>query len=126
MTGVQEETTSPPRGARRWRWVLAAPVLWFVYFMVVYLFAEAACHDGSARFDVAGVDGVATITVLSTVLAVGLTVPIVSSAARRVLAADATGEREGRDLDLIALLLSGCFLLAIIAVGIPALVLQPC
>lgn len=97
-----------------------APAVWIVFFWVVYLVAEVACLDQPIGTSI-GDSALITFVVVSTAVAlagVGSVLPW----ARRP-AAESDGD-EG--LRPTVLLLVGCFVLAVVAVGVPALVLDPC
>lgn len=99
---------------------LAGPVIWFVYFMVVYLFAEAGCSPGGLRV---APSVVTWFTVAVTVIAAIATATLAFRAARSL------GEGSGGDWKLMrwgGAILGGLFVLAILLVGAPALVFAPC
>lgn len=117
---------SDTNGAARMRWVLllAGPVIWFTHFIAVYLATEVGCAIGGFGFRLVGLSGVAFVTVAATVVAA---VAIVWSTAL------ALGRwRAGHDGDvhsgtLFTGVLLGVFsFVAVLFVGVPAVVLQPC
>ena len=98
---------------------LAGPVIWFAHFMVVYLFAEAACNPA-----VPGISpsAVVVFTVVATVVAAAATVALTIRAVRN-LRADINGN--WHLMNWGGAILGGLFVLAILLVGAPALVF-PC
>lgn len=105
----------------RWTWLfLAGPILWYLYFWVVYLAAEAGC-----------VADVGLVVTWVTVVLTGLTIlGIVYYAwvSLRQVDVATTSEDDGNVRSLIraGFLLGGMFVAATVSVGIPALVMQPC
>jgi len=99
---------------------LAGPVIWYAYFWLVYLIAEAGCTPGGLSLDSAGV---ALVTVGVTVLAGAATTILGVGAAKAI--------GHGRDgnwrlMHWGGAVLGGLFTLAILLVGLPALVFAPC
>lgn len=115
------ETRRRGRLVPRWTWLfLAGPILWYVYFWVVYLAAEAGC-----------VAEVGSLVTWTTVVLTGITmVAVVYYAWRAFHEADTlevTHDRgDLRSLVRTGLLLGGLFAVSTLFVGIPALMLQPC
>ena len=124
MTG---STTSQANrtSAATWIMLLAGPTIWYVYFWVVYLLAESVCRRGGLDFTVIGMAGLSLLTIAITVAASALMrhrrPPKLLIWREEDVAA--TG-RAG--LSFAALVLSGIFLLAVLATGLPALGLEPC
>lgn len=107
---------------------LAPPVIWIVYFMVVYLFAEGACVMGWATKRWAGLPGVSAVTVLVTLLACASIAYFTFRSWHRWRdggAEQATGSQT-RSLGLMGFLSGLLFLLATLSVGLPALLMRPC
>lgn len=112
--------TERPTGNRfvpHWTWLfLAGPVIWYLYFWVVYLVAEAGCA--------------ADAQVLVTWVTLGLTgvtlLAITYHALRSARESTETENDDIRSLVRAGLLMGGFFLVASLFVGVPALVLQPC
>lgn len=105
---------------------LAAPVIWAVCFLAVYLFAEAACAAGGLRW--AGADAVVVVTLAAAGLALAATAGAVVWS-RRARRADGAGEavaEQQRMLSLVGVMLAVLFAAAIVALAVPALVLRPC
>ena len=99
---------------------LAGPVIWYSYFWLVYLIAEAGCTPGGLSLDASGVT---LITVGVTVLAGAATTILGVNAARAL--GDGT-DGNWRLMHWGGAVLGGLFTLAIILVGLPALVFAPC
>lgn len=100
--------------------LLWAPTAWMVFFWVVYLAAEVACVDqplGSSIGDTALI----VLVVISTVVALAGVGGVLLWARSR-----ARGAADDRGLRVTVVLLVACFVLAVAAVGFPALVLDPC
>ncbi|HEU5084965.1 MAG TPA: hypothetical protein VFU14_16610 [Acidimicrobiales bacterium] len=120
---IAEEPPDNPSTIRLWVLLLAGPVLWIGHFMVVYLFAEAACAAReSDDIPFFGTGAIVTIVVASTLVAAGLTALATVAAWR--------GTR-GREADATAMgwagvLLGALSIVAILAVGLPALAIDPC
>ncbi len=98
----------------RWVWLfLAGPVIWYFYFWVVYLAAEAGCAADTGA--------------LVTWVTIGMTgATIVAIAYYTWRAGRAAGEKGARPLIKAGYLIGGIFLVATLFVGVPALVLHPC
>lgn len=120
---IAEQPPDNPSTIRLWVLLLAGPVLWIVHFMAVYLFAEAACAARESN-DIAffGTGAIVPIVVASTLVAAGVT--------GAAMLASWRGTR-GRTEDATAMgwagvLLGALSLVAILAVGLPALAVDPC
>jgi hypothetical protein len=103
-----------------WLALLAGPVLWIVHFAVVYLASELACREGWAQ--IAGVEAATLITVVATVVAlaaIGMAALLTERGRRRT-------DQGNRQMLVIGLALDVLFAASVLAVGIPALVLDPC
>lgn len=103
----------------RWGWLfLAGPVIWYVYFWIAYLSAEAGCAANSG--------------VLVTWVTIGLTggtmvaIAYYTWRAARARRSEDTDITDGGSLVRAGFLMGAFFILATSFVGIPALVLQPC
>lgn len=105
---------------------LAAPVVWGATFLVVYLFAEAACAAGGLRW--AGVDAVVVVTLAAVGLALAATGGAVWWAwrARRMGGDDAAVAEQQRLLGLVGMMLAALFAVTLVAMAVPALVHRPC
>lgn len=139
---VEPLAGSSPEARRRFLTLtgllLAGPTIWIAHFMAVYLLAEALCHaDVDARL--LGLPVLATLTLLATVVAVVAMGFTTWRAYRRWRNADvgwnaqsATSTRQpgapehDAELALAGFLLGVLFLVALLYVGLPALVLDPC
>jgi len=103
-----------------WSWwpvlFLAGPVVWYLYFWVVYLAAEAGCAFGFR--------GVSVFTVVLTIFS-AITVGAFALLARRRSSRRQDGDYR-QVLVQAGFLLGVMFLIGTVFVGVPALVLQPC
>lgn len=96
----------------RWSWLfLAGPVIWYLYFWVVYLAAEAGCTANSGA--------VVTWTTIGLTGATMVAIGYYTLRARRP-------DDDGSPLLKAGVLLGVFFVIATLFVGVPALVLQPC
>lgn len=122
-----ELVEEPPRQRstiRLWAHLLAGPVLWSVHFGVVYFFSEAACaaREHPQRVPFIG-EGVLVPVVVVSTLVLGALLAASTWAVWRV------ARRSEGDQAVMAwggVLLGALFLYAIVAVGLPALGLDPC
>ena len=108
-----------------WMMLLAGPMVWYFYFWIVYLLAEGACQLDGLKFGLLGLPAVSTVTLAFTLGASTL----VTIAARRSYQEWKDGSPaidDDRGLALAGLLLSGIFLVSILATGLPALAMEPC
>jgi hypothetical protein len=116
---------------RLWGMILAAPLIGYSYFWVVYLLAEAECADDLSLF---GTTTLRVVIVVSTLAAVAATVVLARSADRlwrgpgRAAAADvaednlvARADEDRRFVGSIALITSGLFVLFVLMVGAPVI-----
>lgn len=112
-----------PSTAPLWLLMLAGPILWIAHFAVVYLAAEAVCNAAETESMTFLTEGWLVVTVIA------VTVIAAVSAA---LAAVYSWRRSRHDTgDDAALALAGMMLamgsvVAILAVGLPALAFPPC
>ena len=68
MMTMDEQTNN------RWWWTaLNGPVTWFIYFMLVYMIADLGCQAGWGQVLVMGFNLVELLVVLSTIIAVLVT-----------------------------------------------------
>lgn len=122
----------PRRGKKTpgWSYLLvpfAPPILWIVYFMVVYLYAEAGCVFGWDRPSWLGLHGVAVVTVVATIVSLVVIGYYTSSSWRRFRRPDDDDEMEmTRALGLLGLILGLIFIPATIAVGLFAVTVPTC
>lgn len=107
---------------------LAPAVIWIAYFMVVYLFAEAACTYDFERWDTFGLDGVSVFTLAATLAAVGAIGYFTVRGWKqwRHTEPDSPMGSQTRALGLMGLVSGLIFIVATISLGLPALVIQPC
>jgi hypothetical protein len=106
------------------RWIvlfLAAPALWYLFFWVVYLMAEAACASTLAFTETAGI---ATVSLLTIVLTVLSALPVAWLMVRALRAA--RSESPQQPLVFAGALLGITFFVATVFVGAPALFFAPC
>ena len=127
LTGTEERPIelipAEPSTRRDWAVLLGGPVTWFVHFMVVYLVAQAACESAETpdmRF--IGTSALSVGVVVATVVAGAVCLAIARVAHVRTR----RDRRETIDLATIGLLLAVGSFAAVLAVGVPALVLEPC
>ena len=118
---------SPTGGgsAATWVMLLAGPVIWYAYFWLVYLLTEGVCRLGGFDFEIMGLTGLSFVTMTVTAGASALTV----ISGRRSYSAWREGPLDGSGqtgMAFAGLVLSGIFLLSVLATGLPALVLEPC
>lgn len=116
---------------------LAGPSIWLAHFFLVYLLAEAFCTAGG-NLRILALPVVSAVTLLATALAVGaaaVTTLLAHRRWRRSLTPspathdDLSSETErghDKDLALAGVLLGILFIVAILFVGLPAAVLNPC
>lgn len=121
----EREVEQPPTDRSTidvWAALLAGPVIWISHFMVVYLAAEAACVADDGGIDFVGEHGLVVGIVAATAVAVAAVVAIGAWAWRRART------RHGDDgvLGWAGVVLSAGSIVAILAVALPALVLDPC
>lgn len=120
-----------------WAIVLAGAVIWFAHFGAVYLLAEAACGFDLLDTEVAGLTVLSVVILaLTAVAAVATAIPALMALRRwRANPADDAEPSPGalahplerdRALAFVGFILNLLFVLAILAVGLPALVLAPC
>lgn len=146
--GTDEEPAGLSTGGpsiRAWTIALAGPLLWFAHFGAVYVLAEWACTFGLLEQVWLGLPVLSILIVALTVLAAGATALTTGMAWRAWRTSAEAGADDGRSgrgpydrrgvgpvaqrdhaLDFIGLLLAPLFTLAILGVGLPALVLAPC
>ena len=146
--GTADPSLEPPglstagTSIRAWAIALAGPLVWFGYFAVVYTLSETACTFGVLDGSWLGMPVLSLILAVVTILAAGVTATT-AVVAGRVWRSSLADERESqhgagkhraggsvasRDhaLDFVGLLLAPLFTIAILAVGLPVLVLSPC
>ena len=102
---------------------LVPPSIWYGYFWVVYLFAEAGCSDASAGTRPLADNVVTYLTLALTVLTITAIGFVTFRAYQRI--------RSGRDRSdvfpaTLGAILGGFFIVATLFVGGPAIWLAPC
>lgn len=109
--------------------LLAGPVLWFGHFLAVYVLVESGCAAGGTDVELLGLDVMALVTIVATVVAAAVCLGAGLVASRRWRGSGdgvlAGGEKES-GMALAAMLLGSFFVLAILFTGFPALYLDPC
>lgn len=116
----------------RWPVVfLAGPVVWYLFFWIAYLIAEAGCAPGVEPFEIFGWSGVSFLTVALTAAAVGLIAWFFVVAYRQTKSTSLMDVSEDPDDFRSTFLALGTglavlFIAASLFVGLPALVLAPC
>jgi hypothetical protein len=114
MTERPHQRTFVPR----WAWLfLAGPTIWYVYFWVAYLAAEAGCTADAGE-----------VVTWVTIGLTGATMVAIAYNAWRADRARTEGDDEDRTGTLIraGFLMGLVFVVASMFVGVPALLLQPC
>lgn len=108
---------------------LAGPVIWYANFWLVYLVAETACTQNGLRVETLGT-GVSSVTAGLSALALLVVTALAVVAYRRrgqdPDSAESDGATNRHLLYWGGAILGALFALAILMVGIPALVLTPC
>lgn len=103
----------------RWAWLfLAGPIIWYLYFWVVYLAAEAGCNANSGA-----------VVTWVTVGLTGGTIFAIAFYTWRAKRIRGLWDRDNDDANALVkagFLMGAFFVLATLFVGIPALILQPC
>ena len=106
------------------RWVvlfLAGPVIWYLFFWLVYLMAEAACVSSLAFTETAGIPTVSFITIALTVITA---VPVVWFMLRAFRKVD--GDSPHHALVTAGGIMGISFFVATVFVGLPAFFFSPC
>lgn len=125
-----EPGTGNGRSRALWIGLLAGPVIWSIYFVIIYLLAEIACGLNLLQFTVWGVSIILLLVQVITVLALLPILYIGFQAYRRWqrLRHDEIeiGEQPAEFMALGGVLLGLLFALATLVTGVSALVVQPC
>jgi hypothetical protein len=139
-TPVAVDVSRDRRARSIWVALLAGPIIWFTHFMVVYLAVEAGCTGDGPGLTVFDPPVPTVLTVAATVVAAIACLWSAVWALRRWrvrddrsgaamtddLSADLEyGDRNGL-LSFVGFLLSSLSVVAILMVGLPALVLPAC
>lgn len=118
---VNDERTSPSWAT--WSVLfLAGPVIWYLYFWLVYLVAEAGCTAGGVQ--VLGLPAVSVLTVAATILAVAAIAMLTLIGRRRLSPGQDDGTQQ--PLLLAGYLMGMLFIVATLFVGVPATLMSPC
>lgn len=121
--GRVERAPDTPGTIRTWAHLLAGPTIFMVHFGAVYLLAETACAaERAPHLSFFGPGVLRVIVVALTIAAAaGAALAARTSHRRRQEAAGFTA-----DLAAVGVLLALGSLVAILAVGVPALAIHPC
>ena len=119
----------------QWYTLLAGPVIWTVYFAVVYVLAEFGCRGGWLAGRLGGYPAASVVSVVLTLAALAVAGVATFRIWRRwqaVRGRRAAGaewsqvEERGRFMVLAGLMLGLLFTYLILLTGVPALLLDPC
>lgn len=110
-----------PTSRPEWIALLSGPSLWFGHFMAVYLLGEVACAAGVLQDRAAGLSWLTWLVLAGTLAALA----ILGLAAQQTWSYRRRVEGSGQLLGM-ALALDALFALAIVAVGVPIALLEPC
>lgn len=115
-----------PSTLRDWLTLLAGPAIWIGHFSIVYLAAEASCVPTSDdQYDIIGSDTLVVLTAVATVVAA-----IAAGAVAWLIRKRSAERRERQERDVVDLSRAGSItaigaVIGVIAVGAPALYLDP-
>lgn len=115
-----------------WFGLLSGPVVYSLYFLAGYLFAEATCVADLLRFRILGLEAISFWIVVLTLAAAAVTgySAIMAYANWRHTRGDAEAARPERSyppfMAFVGAWLSGLFTLFILMTGVPALFLTLC
>lgn len=102
-----------------WVWLfLAGPIIWYLYFWVVFLAAEAGCPANTAAL--------VTWVTIGLIGASMVAIAYYAQPSSRSRSPRGPGPGNHDSLVGVGLLLGAFFVVATLFVGVPALVLQPC
>lgn len=124
---LDPQVDAPPHQrstVRDWALLLVGPVLWITHFGIVYLFAEAACaaREAGDAFRLPGTGAISPVIVVSTVVLAAVTAAATVVSWRTIGPAGGDREVMARGGALLGVL----SVIAILAVGLPAIWLDPC
>lgn len=106
---------------------LAPAIIWIVYFMIVYLYAEAGCAFGWDQPSWFGLHGVTVVTGLATIVSLAAIAYYTSSSWRRFRRPDDRNQTQmTRSLGLLGLVLGLIFVAATIAVAAFTMTVPAC
>ncbi len=112
---------------------LIPPITWAVYFVAAYALTGVACFSSVQDIQIFGIGLVRLILAVITLLAIGIVLGTGVQAWRdwRHIRQSSTvnGEKSRRRREFLidlSLLMSGLFLVALIWIGVPALILDAC
>ena len=123
VPGPEDLVRPVPVAWRVWVGLLGSASAWAAHFMVSYGLMEVGCAAGWDSVGIAGINGVAAAVLLATLL----TVPAILASglvAHRL----SPGGRDGANAHVrqAGLVLSGMFLVAVLAETVPVFVLRSC
>lgn len=125
MSNARSDSSAP----RGWPVIfLAGPVVWYLYFWVVYLIAEAGCSEAFPDLAFLGASLVSIATIIATAVAGALIVYYMVKAYRQLdgpLTSSGDVAR-GSSFLVLGVILGFIFLVATFFVGLPALFLEVC
>lgn len=125
MTHPSGQTPHPHLRTDRWIVLfLAGPVIWYVFFWVVYLMAEAACVSTLAFTETAGLPTVSLLTIALTLITAVPVVWFMVRAFRAFRLSDSNSPHHA--LVKAGGILGISFFVATVFVGLPALFFRPC
>jgi drug/metabolite transporter (DMT)-like permease len=116
-----EPIVPAPSSWRLWVVLLGGPTTWFVHFMVVYLTAEAVCTP-----PLVGSEQPWSDTTLDTFVFVATIVGALVCVALATVAAVALRRERQQSLWWVGIVLAVGSCAAVVAVGLPSLVVGPC
>jgi heme/copper-type cytochrome/quinol oxidase subunit 2 len=135
---LQPAASTDNRPSSRFLWTiwLAGPVTWIVYFVIGYGLAEFACKSGFLDFSLLGLNALATIEIILTLIAFGVTLYVGFLSYRlwqqpngeraTEFSEPARSEDAGRFMIFSAMMLNAFFAIIILMTGLPAFFIQPC
>lgn len=121
-------TRPDPQSGRLWWFMLAGPVVYIVYFLVVYTLGEFGCIAGIQRYTLFGISSIVIGVIASTVVAAPITLLVGMMSYRRwrrfAQAEDRVkGPEEGypQFMSFVGLWLNGMFTVLILLTAVPML-----
>lgn len=111
---------------REWAVLLSGPTIWITHFSIVYLAAEASCvPTPDDQYDIIGSDALVILTVVATVVAALAAAGVAWVTRRRLRGRGEREEHDVLDLSLAGFITAIGAVIGVIAVGAPALYLDP-
>jgi hypothetical protein len=128
--GTEPDATPEPARRLLWLRLLAAPILYAIYFMAAYLLVEAACNTGLLNFSLVGTNGVTVVVLGLTGVALAAVLISLVLHITRLRQLPPRRDPETGDPDRfvarVGIMLDLLFVLLVLATGAPALLLAPC